>query len=342
MRYSGRVAIALLLLALPAIRQLDAQTFTQSPLIGGQPVSFAVTGATPNDQAFFLVSTTGLGAGPCLGPLNVCLAVRDPIAILAIVPVDGAGNATFGFTLPTGLPAITVHTQALLVRGGPAPSAVATNAISAPIGTLALLDDAFDGTALDPSWTILNPTWFTRTISGGVLEMQPTVSGSTVTWYAEGEGPFVYKYVTGDFTVTAQVHAFDPASPQSPPPANFRMGGITVRDPSAPAGRHNWLHVAVGGGNASVPIAVEDKNTIDSVSNLVLHPIAETRGDVRVQRRGTRFSLYYRAPNATTWQLLRAHERPDLPQRLQVGLNVFAWRAPTAVRLRVESIEFRP
>lgn len=336
------LAIALIALGSSGLRPADAQAFTQSPLIAGQPVSFAVSGATPNDQAFFLVSTAGLGAGPCLGPLNVCLGVRDPIAILAIVPVDGAGSASFGFVLPAGLPQITVHTQVLLVRGGPAPSAVATNAISAPIGTLALLDDSFDGAALDPRWTILHPTWFTRTVGGGVLELQPTVSGSTVTWYADGEGPFVYKHVTGDFTVSADVHAFDPASPQSPPPANFRMGGITVRDPNAPAGRHNWLHVAVGGGNASVPIAVEDKNTIDSVSSLVLHPITETRGTVRVQRRGTRFSLYYRAPNATTWQLLRAHERPDLPQRLQVGLNVFAWRAPTAVRLRVESIEFRP
>ena len=91
-----------------------------------------------------------------------------------------------------------------------------------------------------------------------------------------------------------------------------------------------------------MPITVEDKNTRLSNSNLVLHPIAQSRGEVRVRRRGRFFSMYYRAPNTVSFQLLRTHDRPDMPRTVQVGLNIFSWAPPTRVRSRIDEIRFTP
>lgn len=321
----------------------SGQTLTQTDLVLGQRVRFDVNGAAPGAQVFFLVSTIGTGPGACFpAPINLCLDLRGPFSILAALPAGPTGRASFAFELPRNVPLIPIYTQAVVVATTPQVLALKTNTVTSSIQTLSALDDTFDGTALDSAWSILHPGQFTRSVSGGFLHLEPLFSGSTVTWFADGEGPFIHKDVTGDFTVTATVESFDPLNPSNPPLANYRMSGITVRDPVAPSGDRDWLHVAIGGGTPAVPITVEDKNTRQSMSSLVLHPIAESRGDVRVVRRGSLFSLYYRAPNAASFQLLRAHNRPDMPRTVQVGLNIFSWRAPTRVRSRIDEIRFAP
>lgn len=66
--------------------------------------------------------------------------------------------------------------------------------------------------------------------------LRTLLGGPAVTWYADGEGFLLWKRVTGDFECTAVVVADDPTNPGQPPPANYMLGGLTLRDPVAPPG----------------------------------------------------------------------------------------------------------
>jgi hypothetical protein len=178
-------------------------------------------------------------------------------------------------------------------------------------------------------------------VSGGVLRLRTTVGGPPVTWYADGEGPALYKEVTGDFTVTAVVRrSYDPTAPTQPPPPEYRLGGLNLHDPASSPGRRNWLHVAIGSGTQAIPIAVEDKSTVLSNSSLQLYPIQSARGEVRITRSGPTVSLYYRDLGAPSWQLLRSHNRPDLPATLQVGPTIFSWQNPPNVAVEIDEVRF--
>ena len=178
-------------------------------------------------------------------------------------------------------------------------------------------------------------------MSGGERHLLPTKAGPAFTWFADGEGPLLYKLVRGDFTVSAVMRAYLPGSPTKPPPLSFRLGGLTVRDPASTKGRRNWLHVALGSGQTGFPIAVEDKTTVNSRSSLKLYKIAKPGGEVRITRRGSIIGLWYR-PNATsTWRLLRAHTRKDLGPVLQVGINVMSWTSPVLIRTSTNSVRFQ-
>ena len=144
----------------------------------------------------------------------------------------------------------------------------------------------------------------------------------------------------GDFTVVAQVRSYRLSNPQLPPPANYNMAGLTVRDPDSLPGAHDWLHVAIGGGVPNNPIVVEDKSTDDSNSNLLLHTIAQPSGQIRVTRLGELISLFYRPDSNTPWTLLRAHQRPDLGPELMVGPNVFSWSPTVDVGASFDWVSF--
>jgi len=187
-----------------------------------------------------------------------------------------------------------------------------------------VFQDTFDGGTLDPSWSLRNPGFMQFSVSSGELHMQPTQAGPDVSWFEDEEGPQIYRNVTGDFMATLSLRAENPGAPGQPPATSFRLGGLLARDPVNPAGNRNSVHVALGSGSDSVPVAAEDKNTVGSNSNFVFHPITQTAGEVRITRTGSVFSLEYRAPGAINFQVLRTHTRSDLPATLSVGPMVYA------------------
>jgi hypothetical protein len=211
---------------------------------------------------------------------------------------------------------LAVDPPGALAPGDPAESAS---------GPSLYFDDPFDGAGLDAGWRIHNPGLLQLAVANGELLLRPTAGGPSATWFAAGEGPMVYRLVSGDFTATAAVRSNRITNPNLPPPANFDMGGLCARDPRSDVGPHDWLHVAVGGGVPQNPIVVEDKTTDDSVSDLRLHSIAAPRGQVRIARRGAMIHLLYREGSGAPWTLLRSHSRPDLGPALQVGPHVFSW-----------------
>ena len=172
--------------------------------------------------------------------------------------------------------------------------------------------------------------------------IRPTRGGPANSWFADGEGPFLYQEVTGDFEVAAKVRTYSVSNPSRPPALSFNLGGLCVRDPHAPAGDHDWVHLTVGAGNNAVPLAVEDKSTIDSRSNLRLHPIPTHEIEIRITRRGAIVSCFWRRVGATTWTALRRFNRSDLPPTVQVGIDLGWWPSSTPdVEIAVDWIRFR-
>ncbi|MCA8969216.1 MAG: hypothetical protein KDC95_05510 [Planctomycetes bacterium] len=333
-------AAALLVAATTA----SAQIHTRTQLVRGNVAHFALDAASPNAVVLFGFTASGLGSGTCFpSPISLCLDVREPVFYFPPLVADASGSVVAPFVVPVSVPLIPLASQAITIDLRTTPFAFAkSNAIESSIVTLAAKGDEFNGTTLDPSWRIHNPHLVSASVSGGELHMRPTQSGPPVTWYADGEGPMLYKLVSGDFDLSVRVRSYDPAQPTLPPPISYRMGGITIRDPGSQPGRRNWLHIAVGGGTSQVPITVEDKTTVDSNSTLRLTPLQAARADIRAVRHGAFVDFYVREPNATAWRLLRSNHRPDLPATLQVGLNVFSWTSPNSVQASFDWVRFVP
>lgn len=302
---------------------LPAQSLALGDLILGNTARCTVT-APGSLLAVVALSTVGTVAGPCVPGLG-CVDLAEPWLFGPLLLPDAAGVATMAFELPVGLLPGPLGAQALVLSAN---GLAVSNAVLGAIQPLSSYDDDFAGGALGAGWQIHNPALLQHTVAGGELHVRPLAGGPAATWYATGEGPLVHRIVRGDFTVTAQVRSYRLSNPLLPPPSNYDMGGLTLRDPASDQGPHDWLHVAVGGGVPATPIVVEDKSTNDGQSDLLLHPIAAPSGQIRATRQGATIGLWYRADGNATWQLLRSHVRPDLGPELQVGLNVFSW-SPT-------------
>ena len=324
-----------LLPVLAAAAALPAQSLALGDLILGNTARCTVT-APGSVLAVVALSTSGTVAGPCVPGLG-CVDLAEPWLFGPLLLPDAAGVATMAFELPVGLLPGPLGAQALVLSAN---GLAVSNAVLGAMQPLSSYDDDFAGGALGAGWQIHNPALLQHTVAGGELHVRPLAGGPAATWYATGEGPLVHRIVRGDFTVTAQVRSYRLSNPLLPPPSNYDMGGLTLRDPASDQGPHDWLHVAVGGGVPATPIVVEDKSTNDGQSDLLLHPIAAPSGQIRATRQGATIGLWYRADGNATWQLLRSHVRPDLGPELQVGLNVFSWSPTVDVGASFDWITF--
>ena len=206
--------------------------------------------------------------------------------------------------------------------------------------------DSFAGNALDPSWSVLNPSLATISVSGGALHIAPNQGGLGTIWFQDAEGALVYRTVTGDFTATARVHARRTSNGTLAPDVSYRLGGILARRPGSSPGARDSVHVALGAGVLDAPpfaaLCAEDKTTDDSVSDFLLHPIASADGELRLRRRGASFQCAYRAQPNAPWSVLRTHTRADLPPTLQLGLMAYSASSPPDLVVHFERFVLEP
>jgi hypothetical protein len=203
-----------------------------------------------------------------------------------------------------------------------------------------VFSDTFDGPGLDPSWSILNPSQVTIDVSGGALNLEPTMTGAGNTWFDDSESGLVYKSVTGDFDISAILATEDSASPGDPPPTQYRLAGILARDPAGVPGSRNSVHVALGAGSTIQGTSYEYKSTDESVSTWATTPTASPVGEVRLTRVGSTFEMFWRPDAVSLWTSIQSFGRPDLPATLQVGMMVYANEAPASIRASFDEIVF--
>lgn len=333
--------LATLLTALAALSHpLAAQRLAHTDLVPGAPARVEVEGLQAGAGALLRLEWHARGRPG----LPFGFGVRARRSELRHARVGADGRARFELDVPVVPGATTARLTVLAAVGGTPTVLPAPGGLGVPLdGTGAVharLSDELDGTALSGDWLPYRPDLWTTSVSNGALHIATTEGGPSNTWFADGTGPAMHKLVTGDFVATARVRSYDTTQPTAAPPLSYNMAGLNLLDPAAVPGLRNWLHVAVGTGTAQVPVCVEDKNTIDSGSSLVLHPIAEPRGEVRITRSGAWVHLSYRAPGGT-WTLLRSHHRPDLPASVLVGPTAFSWTLPPRVGAAFDWVRFR-
>ncbi|MDC0676127.1 hypothetical protein [Sorangium atrum] len=204
--------------------------------------------------------------------------------------------------------------------GGAAGAGGAGTAGAAPTGGTGgafPVGDEFEGSALSPDWTVLRPDLADVVVSGGALSLTPHRGAL---WYQASQGVLVYKLVTGDFKVTATVHARRASNRDQTPNQFADVGGLMGRNPSGSS--ENYVLGVVGYAEMN-QLAVEHKSTTNSRSTY-----GETAftadAELRLCRTGATFTIYYRHPGDTGWPTSVAPiTRADLPATLQVGMIAY-------------------
>jgi hypothetical protein len=199
----------------------------------------------------------------------------------------------------------------------------AASSTSSGMDDLAALSDTFDGATLDPAWTVFNDAALDATVEGGSLHLELTAAAL---WFQASQGTLVHKSVTGDFRVTATVHARKTSAPAEPPDATIHLGGLMARDPASESGMENYVFIVVGFDENDV--SVETKSTTNDVSDYVGPTWPQTEAELRLCRVGSSFRLYKRPVGGTTWEEAMVYDRPDMPATLQVGPNAYSLTMP--------------
>jgi len=192
------------------------------------------------------------------------------------------------------------------------------------------------------------PAW--RWLHGELADARTGPEGLTLTpnaesvWWLNRRGPMLYQRVQGDVSVRATVRTRKRSDPSRPPDMEWQFAGLILRSHrgSAVPGREDYVFNVVGFRGAS--LQVETKSTTRGRSQVDAFDWPSGDADLRIDRRGSRFSLFVRADAHADWRHLIDHDRPDLPAELQLGLIVYAYsegRGRHDVQGRFEALELR-
>ncbi len=160
-------------------------------------------------------------------------------------------------------------------------------------------------------------------IKKGFLEIEPWTSG----WYADYHAPFVFKEIAGNFSVETRLLVSGTSS--AFPTTTWSLSGLMVRAPRdistddwTPEGE-NWIFLTTGVARSVDRPVFETKTTVNSKSVLELHPNKLEWVQLRIVRSSDVFTLYFKYDNEDNWTQIEQFSRPDLPQKLQVGINAY-------------------
>ena len=113
---------------------------------------------------------------------------------------------------------------------------------------------------------------------------------------------------------------------------------------SGEGGKENYVFIVIGDdGNG---LSIETKNTTDNFSEYQGPEWEASQAELRLCRFGPTFSLYKRHLDTDEpWLLAESFDRPDLPDTLQVGANIYSDSTPDLRvqfdQLRIETISDR-
>jgi hypothetical protein len=198
--------------------------------------------------------------------------------------------------------------------------------------------DRFNGRTLDRSWSTVQPDLVSARVRDGALSL--TLRGPAL-WFNASVGVLMFKPVSGNFKATTTVRTRSQSEPDEPPTAAIRLGGLMARDPASDeTQRQNYVHIVVGNGPDGV-LAVEHKTTANNNSVYEAPPWPSSDAQLRICRVGSTYSMFARPLGSKAWQLAASYERPDLPETLQVGADVYSPNAPPDLRARWNEITFQ-
>lgn len=268
--------------------------------------------------------------------------MRRLVATLAIVAACG-GNDGETNTADAGHGGHAGHTN----DGGAAMSAGGTSSAGGQgagggIPDCTSMSDELDDAATLSCWQQRHvvegtPAQYTLLDIGetvaGHLSIEPTHCG----WFENGDGPLLFKEVTGNYVVEIDVSVHNRTSLATPPTMEYNSAGLLARDPASATAAENWLMYNIGYQAAFV--GSEHKTTVDGASTLVLTP-GSSSGRLRMCRVGNDFHMLRWLDDETDWTSEATHTRADLPATLQVGMIANGYEPPPDLHARFDYIRF--
>jgi hypothetical protein len=186
-------------------------------------------------------------------------------------------------------------------------------------------------------WSVVNPQAVDVRVEDGSLVM--TLKQHAL-WFMEQRGVLVYRPVTGNFRITADVLTAKSSDPSVPPGdgSSIQLGGLMARDGSG--GQEDYVFIVVG--EDTDGLSVETKSTREGLSKWNGPGWDSGQAELRLCRFNETFNLYKRHIGLNEdWNLAEAYQRPDLPETLQVGLNLYTDGTPD-LRVRYENLRIEP
>jgi len=157
-----------------------------------------------------------------------------------------------------------------------------------------------------------------------------------VLWFMDRQGVLAYKLVEGDFKISADLYTMKRSDPGQAPGGDgtVQLGGLMARNGTG--AQENYVFIVVGDdGNG---LSVETKNTVNDFSEYNGPAWDSAAASLRLCRVGSTFHLYKRHIGVEEpWIPAGSFERPDLPDSLQVGVNIYTNSTPD-IQIRYENI----
>jgi hypothetical protein len=230
---------------------------------------------------------------------------------LGLILLTGCGPTAVDPTLPP--PTISPAQAPTQVLTASQPPAQPTDAVRAMI---AALNTNHTPTYL--RWFIFNPIHVGTASDNGTLVL---TLKSRALWFMDQRGVLLYRLIRGNFRITAKVEArkFSDLT-QAPEGPVVQLGGLMVRNPNP--GPENYVFIVVG--QDVNDLSVETKNTVAGVSKYDGPSWGSADAELRICRVGATFNLYKRPIGETEWALAQTVDRPDLPEIVQVGPNIYS------------------
>lgn len=168
------------------------------------------------------------------------------------------------------------------------------------------------------------PKWESPKVENGQLVLQPKSSG----WFEDNYAGHLYREVEGDFIVTTKIKV--KGIKGSLPQRSFSLAGLFIRAPRTftkdtwtPKGE-NWLFFSVGTAWPAGKPHFEIKSTYNSLSTLKISDAELGWTRLRIARSGELFTLLYQKEGSQEWEVLDQFIRPDMPNKLNVGLTAYS------------------
>ena len=139
-------------------------------------------------------------------------------------------------------------------------------------------------------------------------------------WYHNGQAGLVYTEFGEYFSISARVTAQKSSDHNQAPDCNVCLGGLMIRNPDNSNGE-NYVHIVVGVNPAG--IGVETKNTTNGNSEFTPTDDDRTSYYVEVRRDGDDFIMSKKANAEDQWEEVVVYSRPDMPEVVQMGFNIY-------------------
>lgn len=186
-------------------------------------------------------------------------------------------------------------------------------------------------------WETINPQAVRISRDGDDLVME--LLGPRL-WFNAERGVLFHEPVTGDFLATATVLTHRTSDPDAAPGSDgtIQLAGLMART-AVPA--ENYVFIVTG--SIGMSTGIETKTTTSSTSVYVQRgPGADGDAELRLCRQEEVFTLSWRPPGSEEdWTRISTFERPDLPEALQVGVNIYTDDVPD-ITARFQDLSIGP